>query len=125
MIKLFREAWFVEKSPYLFNKSKVNILFISHVRYPYLMEFGTNNEINSNYLKYLKIVDDFIDLIPKHLKENFLLRPRVAGKYFWDNELAWNVKKRNINIDRDNFQSSLHQSKIIIIDHISTGGKNF
>lgn len=106
---------------YQFKKSKKNILFISHVRFPYLMEFGVNNAINSNYLKSLRIVDEFINLLPKKFISNFLLRPRIGDKYFWDTEFAWDVKKRNINIDKGNFTESIQQSKIVIIDHISSG----
>ena len=107
--------------PYQFDRSKKNILFICHVRYPYIMEFGVNNEINSGYLKYLKMVNNFINLLPKEFTESFLLRPRSVNKYFWNSEHAWDINKRSINIDRGNFHDSIHQSKIVIIDHISSG----
>jgi len=112
---------FKKIEPYIYSESKKIILFISHVRFPYLMEFGVNNEINSNYLKSLKIVDSFLDLIPEQFKDKFLLRPRIASKYFWNTELAWDVEKRNINIDRGDFKDSIQQSKIVIIDHVSSG----
>jgi|TARA_B110000037_G_scaffold220716_1_gene289394 putative transferase (TIGR04331 family) len=107
--------------PYLFDRSKKNILFICHVRYPYIMEFGVNNEINSGYLKSLRMVNNFIDLLPKEFTESFLLRPRSVNKYFWDSEHAWDINKRAINIDRGNFHESIQQSKVVIIDHISSG----
>ena len=107
--------------PYLFDRSKKNILFICHVRYPYIMEFGVNNEINSGYLKSLRIVNNFINLLPKEFTESFLLRPRSVNKFFWNSEHAWDINKRSINIDRGNFHDSIQQSKIVIIDHISSG----
>ena len=85
------------------------------------MEFCVNNETNSNYIKSLKIVNSFINLLPHHLKKYFILRPRRGNLNFWDTEFAWEVKKGNINIDNGYFNKSIHQAKIIIIDHISTG----
>ena len=85
------------------------------------MEFGVNNEINSGYLKSLRIVNNFINLLPKEFTESFLLRPRSVNKFFWNSEHAWDINKRSINIDRGNFHDSIQQSKIVIIDHISSG----
>ena len=106
---------------YKFEPWKKNILFVSHTRFPYLIEFGGSNVSNSNYVKSLKIVRDFCDLLPDHLCENFVLRPHRGGEYFWDTEYTWEVGKNNITVDTGYFSRSVMQSKLVIIDHLTTG----
>ncbi len=105
---------------YQFEIDKKDILFVSHVRFPYLMEFGGNSESNSNYLKSLTMVQDFISTLPEHLRCHFLLRPR-RDVQFWDTEHAWDVERKNIPVDHGNYSESVLRAKIVIIDHISTG----
>lgn len=105
---------------YIFSEEKTSILFISTCFPPYLIQFADDGLSNSNYIKSLKIVSDFIDLLPEYLYKYFILRPR-REVYSWDTEHAWEVEKRNIRVDRGNFSESILNSKIIVIDHMSTG----
>lgn len=104
---------------YNYSKEKTNVLFISHTRFPYLMEFSAHSS-NSNYLREIKVIKRFINLLPDDLKNHFYVRPRKA-KYFWDVEIALELESDKIKIDRGVFSESILNSKIIIIDHISTG----
>lgn len=105
---------------YQFKPWKKSILFISHVRFPYLIEFGGNNESNSNYIRSLKIVRDFMDLLPDNLRKHFSLRPR-RGANFWNSEHAWEIEKRNVVVDIGNYSRSVMCAKLVVIDHLSTG----
>lgn len=104
---------------YNIDRNKSNILFISHTRFPYLMEFS-GHATNSAYINELKSVNDFIDYLPDNIRNKFVLRPRV-GKYFWNTELAWDVDRKGIKIDTGDFAKSILMSRIVIIDHIATG----
>jgi putative transferase (TIGR04331 family) len=105
---------------YVFSEEKSDILFVSTCLPPYLIQYGDDSLSNSKYLKSLMMVSDFIDLLPESLYKYFILRPRREF-YAWDTEHAWDVKKRNIRVDRGNYQESILNSKITVIDHMSTG----
>lgn len=106
---------------YHFDQAKTDVLFITHVRFPYLMQFG-RHATNTAYINELKLVNDFINFLPDKIREKFVLRLRKANsKHFWDNELAWEVERKGITIDLGNFAKSILRSRIVIIDHITTG----
>ncbi|MDA7707902.1 hypothetical protein N8806_01515 [Flavobacteriaceae bacterium] len=104
---------------YYFSKDKSSILFIGHTRFPFLMEFGSHAS-NSNYIREINAVDQFIDLLPDNLINKFLYRPR-KGSQFWDVEATLELQEKKIKIDNEDFTKSILCSKIIIIDHISAG----
>lgn len=106
-------------SNYEFTQGLSIILFIGHIRFPYLMEFSSHAS-NSDHLEAIKVVKKFINLLPAELSDNFLLRPR-RGNYFWDTEFALEVDKNKIMIDDGVFSNSILKSRIVIIDHISSG----
>ncbi len=96
-----------------------DILFICHTHFPYLMDFSAYPPSNSSYVKELKVVSEFITLLPDGLRDNFVLRPR-RDKNYWDNEYAWEVKKNEIKIDTGVFSESILKSRIVVTDHITT-----
>ncbi|MBI4931329.1 MAG: hypothetical protein HY841_11240 [Bacteroidetes bacterium] len=102
------------------QSQKKNILFISHIRLPYLFNYTGHHLANSTYVTELKIVEDFINLLPARLKNIFQLRVR-RSPYFWDTEKAWQVKEKKIELDEGMFSKSITESRIVIIDHLSTG----
>lgn len=113
---------FTKTAPeYHFDQDKTDILFITHVLFPYLMEFGRHAS-NTVYINELKLVNDFIDYLPDNIRKKFVLRPRkTPSKHFWDVEHAWEMERKGITIDSGNFVNSILISKIVIIDHIATG----
>jgi putative transferase (TIGR04331 family) len=106
-------------SPYRFSPRKKNILYIGTTRFKYLMQFG-EFEFNNNFLKQLRMAVEFFDLLPPNLRENFYLRTRKV-RYFWDTGHTWEVDRRNLQIDTEDFSKSLSKARIVVIDHISTG----
>jgi len=106
-------------NPYRFDQNKDNVLFISHVLFPYLMEFSSH-ATNSAYINELKVVNNFIDYLADDIRKKFMLRPR-RSRYYWDNELAWEVERRGTRINTGDFARSILMSRIVIIDHMSTG----
>ena len=103
------------------DKSKHKILFICHARYQYIMEFGVNNEFNSNFVKSIAVVDSFVTSLPIKMRDYFYLRPRQVNQYFWDSQRTLNLLNRDIKVDKESFKVSIHSAKIVIIDHISSG----
>lgn len=112
---------FVSKLPqkYSFKKNSKDILFIGHSSYPYLVEFSWHPS-NSSFLRELYVIQRFVDILPKALYSNFKFRPRRA-KHLWDTELTLGLADKKELVDRGNFSESIHNSRIVVIDHISTG----
>jgi putative transferase (TIGR04331 family) len=106
--------------PYSFDNNKKDILFISHVRPPYLIEFTGCNLANTHYLNEVRMINDFIEKLPSYLQEYFVFRPRKAI-YFWDTEKILEIEKRNIRTDSQDFSESILNSRLVIIDHFTTG----
>lgn len=106
--------------PYEYDQQKKTILYISHTRFIYWQAFNETHATNSTFIKRLNFVAKILELFPPELKANLLFRPR-KGKLFWDVEGVLELDKHNIKIDRSDFSKSISQSRIVIIDHISTG----
>lgn len=106
--------------PYQFQPVKKNILYIARTNFPYLMEFDIYNAPNTKTIKALKRVRDFCDLLPESLRDHFVLRPRRESD-MWNTEHALEVKRKKIRIDIGYFSDAISESRIVIIDHLSTG----
>jgi putative transferase (TIGR04331 family) len=110
---------------YEYEKCKKDILYVGTTRFPYTFQFV--GIVNSNVIKYFKIFRDFFKLLPDHLKEHLILRPRSLkgffgeGRYCFDAEKIWDTKANNIRICNGVFSEIIYESKILIIDHLSTG----
>jgi putative transferase (TIGR04331 family) len=105
---------------YSFDNNKKDILFISHVRPPYLIEFTGCNLANTHYLNEVRMINDFIEKLPSYLQEYFVFRPRKEN-FFWDTENILEIEKRNIRTDSRDFSESILNSRLVIIDHFTTG----
>ncbi|MBA7529109.1 hypothetical protein ES705_21301 [subsurface metagenome] len=105
---------------YQFQSGKTNILYIARTNFPYLIEFNIYNAPNSKLTKALKRIRDFCYLLPKSLRDCFILRPRRED-HFWNTEHTLDVKKKNIRVDTGIFSDNIKNARIIIIDHLSTG----
>lgn len=104
---------------YAFGTDKRRILYAGCARCPYLLEFG-EVATNTSYTRLLRRMSSFVDQLPPRLREHFVLRARRI-RAFWDAEHALEVKKRNIAVDTGPFVESLAASRIVVIDHLSTG----
>jgi putative transferase (TIGR04331 family) len=109
-----------EGTPYHFSLGKTNILYLARTNFHYIMEFIVCNATNSTMIDYLKSVQQFYKILPKKLSECFVFRPRKVD-FMWDVEHMLEIKKENIMIDKGDFSASIMNSKIVIIDHLSTG----
>jgi putative transferase (TIGR04331 family) len=102
------------------NSKQFNILFVTFTRFIYWEEFNEENATNSFFFERIERISKFAGLLPKNLKNNFLVRPRSA-------EGLWNVKnllslsERHINVDHGDYSKSINSAKLIVIDHMSTG----
>ena len=114
------QGGFLAKNPkrYSYTKKASTILFVGHTVTPYLMEFSWH-PYNSNFLDELYIVQKVFNLIPSSLIKHFKFRPRRSNSN-WDTEITLDLAKNNERVDRDNFHVSIYNSKIIILDHLST-----
>ena len=107
--------------PYKQDPEKKTILYINTTKFIYWEEFNERGATDTTFIKELKLVANIIDLFPSALKENLLFRPRPENIYLWDVEHLLDLKKHNVNIDRGDFAESISQSRIVILDHMSTG----
>ncbi|WP_301102038.1 LIC12162 family protein [Propionivibrio sp.] len=106
--------------PYQFDPKKKSILFITRTKFIYGVEINEYSASNSTFIRELKTIADIITLLPSALIEHFLFRPRQENG-FWDVEHLLELEKLNIKIDRGSFNESIIKSKIVIIDHMSSG----
>lgn len=106
--------------PYKHVPQKINILLITRTKFIYWEEFNEYNATNSTFLKEVKVVADIIYLFPPVLKKHLVFRPRSVA-FLWDVERLLEIDKLNIRIDRGDFSESISSSRIVIIDHMSTG----
>lgn len=121
-IEKFIQGGFVCRDivPYHFEINNRKILYITTTKFIYLQEFNEFGMTNSTFVKELRFLADFINLLSPTLKENFFVRPRKI-KYLWDVEKVLEFEKNNIKIDQGIFTESILKAKIVIIDHMSTG----
>jgi putative transferase (TIGR04331 family) len=106
--------------PYQFSPEKEQVLFIGRAKFLYWEEFNAYNAVNSTFIREMKMVQDFIDLLPKHINDRFMYRPRKEI-FFWDTEMNLELKERNVALDTgEDFIGSISRSRIVVIDHIST-----
>lgn len=106
--------------PYGQDSTNKTILYISRTNFIYGLEVNEYSATNSTYVKRLKLTADFIRLLTPLLRANLLFRPRPA-ELLWDVERLLELDKHNVKVDRGNFTESILQSRIVIIDHMSTG----
>jgi len=104
---------------YKFDNKKSDILFISHAAYPYLVEYSSHC-FNSLFLSEIYSMNNLIDSVPSSLLSDFKYRPRKAP-HLWDTAYTLGLNEREELIDNGNFSESIINSRIVIIDHISTG----
>jgi len=103
---------------YEYEKCKKDILYVGTNRLPYAYPFvGT---ANSSMINLFKIFRSFFELLPDRLRDHLLLRPRRA-QYYCDTENIWSVKDNNIRTADGVFSDIIYESRIVIIDHLSTG----
>jgi SAM-dependent methyltransferase len=106
--------------PYQFHPAKEAVLFIGRAKFLYWEEYNEYNAVNSTFIKEMKMVQDFIDFLPEHVKQHFIYRPRNEI-FFWDTEMNLELKERNVALDNgSDFIGSITRSRIVVIDHIST-----
>jgi putative transferase (TIGR04331 family) len=107
---------------YKFNTANEAILFIARTKFLFMTEMVQYNAVNSTFVKELRLIDDFINFLPGYLNRQLCFRPRKVNHNFcWNIEKKLDLEKRNIKIDCNDFVSSILQSRIVVIDHISTG----
>lgn len=106
--------------PYRPDVTKTDILYISRTNFPYVMEFNIQNATNACTINGLKLISDFYELLPEGLRKCFVFRPRREAN-LWDTEHSLEVKERNITVDFGNFSESISKSRIVVIDHLTTG----
>lgn len=107
---------------YTFKEDLKKVLFISRIKFLYMTEIVQYNAVNSTFIRELKRIDDFINQFPVNLKNNLYFRPRrTTDDFFWDVEKVLEITKYKINIDSEDFVSSILNSRIVVINHISTG----
>jgi putative transferase (TIGR04331 family) len=109
-----------EISPYSFAPDKKKVLFVSRTKFVYWAEFNENNAGNSTFIREMKGVTDFMELLPAGLRGDFVFRPRRV-EYLWDTVRTLELEEKGITIDRGEFTSSISESRIVVIDHITTG----
>ena len=108
---------------YVFDSEKTDIIHITTTGLPHFQQFGGagGGAGGGRVLKYLQNTAVMIEKFPKRLKNNYVLRLR-KGKYFWDLEKMLEVKKLGLRLDEEESMSvSMHNAKLVVIDHISTG----
>ena len=106
--------------PYKYYKNKETILYISRTVLPYEVEIIDRNMVDPHFTYDLSNIYNLIKNIDNKLLDNLLFRPRENKNFAWDITYQLDLLKLNINIDSNNFTKSIHNSRIIIIDHIST-----
>ena len=104
---------------YSFASSKQKVLFITRTKFPFLQQFG-ENPTNSCFAKLLESTSKFLDSLPEPLKRDFYFRPRVLSQ-FVDVGAVLELERRGIQVDKGDFSQSIAESKIVIVDHLSTG----
>jgi len=122
----FIQGGFVCKdvTPYRHDPEKKMILFVGHTMPLYWTAFNEFHATNSTFIKNMKLAASIIKQLPSPLKGNFLFRPRARpskDELLWDVERLLELDRHNIKCDRGNFSESLSLSRIVIIDHLSTG----
>ena len=106
--------------PYKFDNNNKTILYISRTVLPYEVEIIDRNMVDPHFTYDLTNINNFIRNMDIKLLKYFLFRPRFNNNFGWDITYQLDLIKLNINIDSNNFTKSIHKSRIIIIDHIST-----
>ena len=109
-----------DTSPHQKDFRQLNILFVTFTRFIYWEEFNEENATNAFFFDRIKRISKVADLLPKNLKDNFLVRPRTA-QGFWDVKNLLSLTERNINIDLKDYSKSINSARVVIIDHMSTG----
>lgn len=105
---------------YKYNQQK-NILYVTSSNPPYQGIYGREALFNTFGVRSLKTTLEFMDSLPQHLKDNFVLRLRRYPSA-WDTANAWQVEQKGIKLDslEQSLQHSICNSKIVVIDHLST-----
>jgi len=110
-----------ERIYYEFADWKSDIVHATTTRFPYLCTCGTSGYAGKRFLSYLQGVDEVIKGIPDRLKKHYVLRPR-RDQLFLDTEHLLNVGNKGIRIDTNtDFSTLIQNSRLVIIDHMSTG----
>jgi hypothetical protein len=104
---------------YNFEKDAQQTLYVGHTNCPYSLQFGEGSS-RLKFLDRLRLVEEFITRLPARLLGDFVFRARPM-RGFWDVEHALDIGRRNIRVDEGPFHESLLASKIVVIDHLSTG----
>jgi putative transferase (TIGR04331 family) len=103
------------------NNRQKDILYVTSSNPPYQGVYGREALFNTFGVRSLKTTLEFMDMLPKHLKDNFVLRLRRYPSA-WDTANAWQVEQKGIKLDslEQSLQNSISKSKIVVIDHLST-----
>jgi putative transferase (TIGR04331 family) len=104
---------------YEYDNTNETILYIAHTKNLYWLEYQEYTSNNSAYIHKMKIMDEFINLLPSGINNRFIFRPR-RGEFFWNTAAALNLKNRGISIDDKPLEISIQKARIVVIDHIGT-----
>lgn len=109
-----------ERPGYRFSPEKTEIVHVATTRNPYHANWATGLG-GIRLLRYLQSVDTLIENLPQRLKPHYVLRAR-REEMLLDTERLWRVRERGLRLgaDRD-FLGLMTGSRIVVIDHISTG----
>jgi putative transferase (TIGR04331 family) len=106
--------------PYRFDIKNEFVLYLTTTKFIYWQETNEYGATNSTFIRELKMVSDFINLCPPFLKRKILFRERKIQS-LWNVGRFLEIDKNNIKTDKNSFTHSILKSKIVIIDHMSTG----
>lgn len=106
--------------PYQFGLKNESILFITTTKWIYWQETNEYGATNSTFVRELKMTSDFISLCPPYLKGKMIFRERKM-QFLWNVGRFLEIDKKDIKVDEDIFTHSILKSRIVIIDHMSTG----
>lgn len=110
---------FMAKTPQkYFAKEQTQILYVSQAAAPYLIEFSWHPS-NSNFLNTLKSTKRLLNLLPDYYLKGFKYRPR-NDITLWDTAFSLGIKEKKELINVGAFYDSISESRIVIIDHLST-----
>jgi putative transferase (TIGR04331 family) len=123
-LKIIQGGWAVrEIRPHKFTSENTAITFISSTSPNYLYEMS-GIKVNSRFIYYLRNVHEFMETLPESLRPHLVFRPRRA-RYLWDTENSLEIDRDKFIVDTESSPESyshlLTKSRIVIIDHLTTG----
>jgi putative transferase (TIGR04331 family) len=106
--------------PYQFNLNNSSILFITTTKFIYWQETNEYGATNSVFIKEMKLVSDFIKHLTLDLRKKLLFRERGIDS-LWDVVNLLELTKNEVRLSKGGFCKEILESKIVVIDHMSSG----